>query len=309
MGSYKGPYRGNYFYDLELIGDTAYLTDNYGAVAVDVSDPRRPREVVRIDAGGACFAVTASEGYMYLGGGRGLMVVDISDPDSPRTVGDHDLAAEAYDLLVLASRLLIADNAGGLVIVDISDPQNLVEVSRLDTQGPCRGLSAAGATLYASDVGQGVLIVDIADMALPQLTGTIADTEGACGLKAAGELLQVHFHGEGVKLYDISEPELPALLGSIDPEWASNTYTPASPSPLPSEDSSAPALIEPYAGSGHLMAVRNGLRGVSVWDLADQSEPRLIGYYPTRGGSHGLHCRGDYVFSAMDRLIILTPAP
>jgi len=306
VGAYTGSYRGNYFYDVCVRGSSALLTDNHGAVVLDITDPTNPRETARLELGYSSFAVDASDGYLYVGGGAGLVIASFSEENSPVIVGEFETSGDLYDILVRPPYAFLADLDGWFEVVNVSDPSAPSKVSRLECQGSCRGLAIAGNTLYLSDFDAGLQIIDIADPTSPRVLETMPDTAGVSRLHADRELLAARILDQHVKLFDISTLTSPQLICTINAEYGANLVLTDNEQRPPSDASDPPAAVAPE-GAMRLLGIRNGKRGVSAYDVQDPWNPRLLGYYPIRGGCHGIDYSEGHLLAAMHKLLILKP--
>ena len=69
-----GSLRVGVAYDVDVEGDYAYVTNNEGAVVVDVGEPGRPKRAAKIDVGGSTFGIFVTDGVAYLASGDRLSV-------------------------------------------------------------------------------------------------------------------------------------------------------------------------------------------------------------------------------------------
>ena len=89
-------HQGTYSQQKAVAGEHAYIAGGEDGVAlwiVDVSDPKRPKEVTRY-GGWLTGGVAVQDNYAYLASGN-LHVLDVSDPGVPKEVGFFDTADES----------------------------------------------------------------------------------------------------------------------------------------------------------------------------------------------------------------------
>lgn len=149
----------------------------FGVVALDVTDPARPREIGHLNTPGWAGDLALDGRTLYVADGPGgLRVLDVADPAAPREIGALPTAVRAYGIDHAAGRVYVADNAGGLRIVDVADPTAPADLGAL-TFG-------AGAA-YGVAVGGDRAWVAIADgVARPTRAGSRSSTCPTRGARA-----------------------------------------------------------------------------------------------------------------------------
>jgi hypothetical protein len=189
-------------------GNTLYIAHMeapYGTTTVDISDPKRPRQLahIGIPAGWHSHKVRVSNGVMIVNHeqigndgdqsfGGGLGIYDVSKPDAPKlitkwgTSGGRGVHRYDFD----GRYAYISPTADGYVgnimmILDLADPARPAEVGRWWIPGQwkaggepypwdnwasprCHHPMRMGERLYVSYWHHGLFILDISDMAKPK---------------------------------------------------------------------------------------------------------------------------------------------
>jgi hypothetical protein len=202
-------------YDVYGEGGYAYVTNNDGAVIVDIHRPRRPRKVGTISIGEAAFGVFVQDELAYVvGGGNGVIIADVSDPANPKRLGVHRDGGVAWQIRVDGSYAYVADGPDGLEVLDVSDPSNPLEVANLDDGGVAVGIEVENSIVYLADARHGVEVIDVADPRAPRKIKTVPGTEGAWDVYVYGDLLYVASHGRGVKIVNTAGDTRFQVIGS-----------------------------------------------------------------------------------------------
>jgi hypothetical protein len=181
-----------------------HMRNPYGTSIHDVSDPRRPRELARVEmpAGWHSHKVRVANGVMIVNHerfgegspefGGGLGIYDVSKPDNPRLIAKWRTAGRGVHRYSFDGRYAyISPTAEGYVgnivmILDLADPARPVEAGRWWIPGQwaaggepypwdgftdprCHHPLRLGDRLYVSYWHHGIFILDISDLARPKL--------------------------------------------------------------------------------------------------------------------------------------------
>ncbi len=108
LGSLRLPARGTAF---RITGRTAVVGMGVaGAALLDLTDPRAPRLLARLEGMRFAYVGTAMDGRAYVAAGaQGVFVFDVTAPDRPRSLGVVRGFGFAADVLVQEGRLFILD--------------------------------------------------------------------------------------------------------------------------------------------------------------------------------------------------------
>jgi hypothetical protein len=105
--------------DVEVVGDLAYVPDEYGLHIFDVSNPAFPLALGAFDMPSVARDVEVVGDLAYVAdGGAGLRVIDVSNPAAPVELGALDTPDYAVDVAVAGDLAYVADYDSGLRILD-----------------------------------------------------------------------------------------------------------------------------------------------------------------------------------------------
>lgn len=149
-----------YFDDLVVAGDYAYLMGQSMVHIIDVSDPATPHEV------GSCggiwdAALTVAGDYVYIATYEwGLKIMDVSDPTSPHIIGSCETPGFYDNIAVAGDYAFIGTTRDNVRVFDVSDRTAPVEIGIWGApDGDC-WLDLDNGLLYAADGdGGGLWIV------------------------------------------------------------------------------------------------------------------------------------------------------
>jgi len=305
------PYPGDDVYaDVWGEGDYAYIGTHKGTGLgiVDISDPSAPTLVTTYAAtSGTPFKdVKVHDGIGYFAGeaGGGLHIVDLADPSTPTLlahVGSADGGhASVHNVFVADGFAYEADSrTETIVVLDVSDPANPFFVRNIVTPDTVfiHDVTVIGTRLYASGFGGSTYIYDIADVGslAPTLLGSVptgAQSHSSWVSSDGSLLISAQEISDGdVKIFDIANPAAPVLLSSVDrTSLGIDAFTPHNP----------------FLFDDTLLFVSWYEAGVIALDLADPSDPKLLGSYDTYpGGANGEDGNwGVYPLLGLDRVLL-----
>ncbi|MFG0243392.1 MAG: GC-type dockerin domain-anchored protein [Phycisphaerales bacterium JB054] len=217
LGTYDEERR--YFMDgLAVSGSIAVIAEyNDGVELVDVSDPRNPVHLARVDTPDHTHDVAIEGDYAYVvahnfDGEPEFVVLDISDPRDPTTVGS---STEIKGSFVVVDGNIACAYDTSLYIVDVSAPSKPVLLAKKSIHGSYQRVPQVrmgGGFAYAASP-YGVHIFDLSKpeadaVAILPKTGSGMDVDPSRGLLFAT-------HGHAMFVYDINDPTSPILLSTI----------------------------------------------------------------------------------------------
>ncbi len=215
------------FNDMRVDGNTAYLAAwGFGLMLADVSNPRAPTELGRLQAFFA-HTVDVADGLAYIANntnGPEFGIVDVSNPANPAFVASYGLTFSPAQVAIRDGVLYIAGYSNGdlasvgLRIIDVTDPLNAADLGFYDEE-----CEAAFEVKLVEDLAylacsNGLHVVDISDPGAPMRVGR----------GATEDLLDVHTSLEvrgnrawfgnpaGVVEYDVSDPANPVELEATE---------------------------------------------------------------------------------------------
>lgn len=199
-------------YDVHVVENYAYVTNNDGLMIIDIQNPRNPQKVGEVLCGGSFeFGIENDIAYITTVL-NGFVISNVSNPSSTQTLG-QDSVAGATRIAVLDLRAYVTYQGLGFKIFNISDPTNpdlLGEYS--DTRSD--GIKIKGNFAYFSNADVGLRVVNVSNPSLPQLVATVPQTGGACDIHITNDILYLGCWGAGIRVIDISDPSSPQILDS-----------------------------------------------------------------------------------------------
>jgi hypothetical protein len=231
-------------------------------------------------SGNFAYGLWSSEDDLY----SHLRVVNISDPRN--LVFIADLAIPRYagglfirDTIAFVTSFQIEDGST-LYLVDISDFENMAIISSIEfpEYQEAREIIVSGNYAYIACARE-FSVFNISQPTQPTYIGTI--NIGECGdMKEYGNTL--FLYGEyGLSIIDISIPGNPVLTDSFQFD---------------------PGIADVWKQADTLYFVSHGLSNsameMGILDIADLSQPRLIGGYNMPGASLDVSIKGNYAYVA-----------
>ena len=260
--------------------------------------------------------------------GMGTSVLDVSDRARPRVVrqwpappGSHTHKVQVADGLLLVNEEQFRGGepwTGGLVVYDLADPFDPQRIGRLDLGGKGfhRIVWTGGRWAHASAIPDGFddriwVVIDMADPTRPvEAARFVLDEPEPAGERYAahhalldGDVAYLGYDDAGMVVLDMSDMTAPRQIGRIS--WGGgSTHTCL---PLPGRKLVVATDEQTTDGPDAPQ------RLVHVVDVADPTEPRVVGVCPEperrhtalRYGPHNLHENraGSYV---SERFVFVT---
>ena len=201
-------------YDVHVVGNHAYVTNNDGLMIIDIHDPHNPQKVGEVLSGGA-LGVEIESNVAYIASVTGgFIITNVSNPSNPQLLGQNSVVG-AIRIAVLGSRAYVTYMGGGFKIFNISDltdPVLLGEYS--DTRSDA--IEVKHNFAYFANAEVGLKVVNISNPNSPQLVTTMPQTGGANDIHITDDTLYLGCWGAGIRVIDISDPTSPLMLDSYD---------------------------------------------------------------------------------------------
>ncbi|PKO19068.1 MAG: hypothetical protein CVU39_00520 [Chloroflexi bacterium HGW-Chloroflexi-10] len=253
-------------------GETAYVGAGPRLVIVDISEPENPQFLGRTEILPDLVENVVVDGdYAYVAAfSAGLFIVDVSDPNAPVVVGKKDGPEEAYGITFASPYIFIAGATGVLQAVDVSNPAQPEQIWSMDEFAMGTDVLVNGDYLYAA-MGD-LKIYDISEITQPELIATVP-FESALGdtlysIAIGGEMLYVFTQNGNMGIYDISNPELPDKKGAFSVGGGNISFNDI-------------AVKDLYVYLLNEM-------GLVIFDVIDEENPQLAGYYNISGAESRL---------------------
>jgi hypothetical protein len=221
VASYDTP---GFAFDVEIVGNHAYVADSSALLVLDIENPTSPQEVGRVIVGNMLWNVSLVGNYACVADRLGdLHVIDVSSDTSPRQVGHiwpGTIGSGIVGILAEGSFAYCTTEDGRFCVVDISKPDSLLLVSRLDRSGSGKIWQLAKYGNYVYAVGyMGLYIFDVSVPEAPMEVGGFAlgimDDNYGPYFKAAAVGNLLHFSDGDLRTLDLTNPTSPADAESI----------------------------------------------------------------------------------------------
>jgi hypothetical protein len=255
----------------------AYLADGGGGLRViDVSDPRRPFELVAYTPYEYVQDLELRGDLVYLAArGAGLRAVSIADLSRLGEIGALDTPGEARGLALAGEFAFVADHNRGLRIVAISEPARLTEVGFFDVPRVVRKVKVAGGRAFLADAERGFRIADVSAPRRMREIGHYDQGGLVEDFEIQGDLVYTA-QATGLQAVNVADPRNPVLVGEFRTR--------------------GPAATVHVAGNLAYVATRES--GLVILDVAQPEFMREISRYDTPGIAQDVFVSENYVFIA-----------
>ncbi len=256
-------------------GDRVYIGQGPRVVALDVSDPQKPRVLGEskvlpgLVTGLALEDDTLYASAMY----GGLHVLDVHDPAKITVTGTATPKTPGCDSLAIRDKkAYMACNPGGLFIADISNSKNPELLYTPDKPtGASISIALVGDYAYIANVTDYTLdIFNIQDPRNPEKVGAyslllLPEPEYTSGIissvRECGGHLCLAAGQDGLIIMDVTDPINPSVAGWLDTAPTSGLVV-----------------------DGTMVYLADDMEGIHVIDISDHKNPREVGLIPTRIG-------------------------
>ncbi|MFN8468833.1 MAG: hypothetical protein U0X20_24960 [Caldilineaceae bacterium] len=241
--------------------------------------------------GGSSLAITARDGYAFVGSSAEFAVVDIQDVQHPRRVAYLPLAAND---IVLDGEYAFVTNRSGLATIDLTAPGHPKLAASAPSAKALNGLAIAGHYAFAIAPEGGLFVYDVANPLHPQQVGFLRGSQLE-GIAVQDGFAYLATSG-GLRIVNVADPQRPTLTTfagiprPVEGVAVAGRYIYLSIMPgalliADATDPAAPVLaggvsLPTYAKSmkvvGDRIYVANGTSGVAVVDASDPQHPRLL---------------------------------
>jgi hypothetical protein len=311
---------------------TAYISNDYEVVAVDISDPTNPSHLGSISLDHSAGQLLAIDAEVYLSSqSRGLEIINFSNPSSPVLVRSYwpYFGIISPRLAVQNSIAYVANQSRGLVLIDISNREANPLIGRWNEGLGQYGSSILdGNLLYLSRGRRGLDILDVSDPATPLHIANIPALGEIGDFARSGDILYVvhnlepqnpadgqlliayQVNGPG-KLIQVGQYQFEGRGSSIVVEGtiaylsgvrylSSGGYLDIIDFSTPSSPQSVSKTYVPTWGAGIALknntAYMNAIEtGLYIFDVSDRTLPVTLGLYPLDFAG-GLEVKDDTAF-------------
>ena len=223
IGEFRAPWFSEMF-DVELVGEIAWVAGVGGLVAFDIRDPQTPAKFARYapspdsDTFGARFYHSAIGENLAYASGRldGISVINISNLNFflATDVRVHIEEGVSYEGLYLdANRLYACRHEKGLEIFDLVDDFiNSISIYQNLTNAWVVLVDAGIA--YVADGRGGLKILNVSDPNSVSELSAIATTAPARDVDVVDGIAYVAVGSQGLDIFDVSDPSNPVFLSN-----------------------------------------------------------------------------------------------
>jgi hypothetical protein len=260
-------------WEVEVVGDLAYISDFAGLRTVDVSDPTAPVEIDLATVPNWQHSLTIVDGLAYVTSDDpsrygGLSVFDLSDPRAPNEIGFLQLDG-ALEVAVEGETAYVTAYRSGLQAIDVSDPEAPIALGTLATPyGDARAFTTSNGFAYAIDrsgptTSGSLVIVDLSIPTTPAEVGTttVSGTAYDPEVSVVGDLAYITVGEEGLRVIDVSNPAAPIEISAIN----------------------TPGFAAGVTGVDRIAYIADGDAGLRILDFAKPTEPVEISVIDTPG--------------------------
>ncbi|MDK9698574.1 MAG: T9SS type A sorting domain-containing protein [bacterium] len=243
------------------IGDYAYIGSfGKGLRIVDVSNRYAPIEVNSVFSDRYPIDLTTIGNTIYSLASyrdRALQIVDVAAPQNPQLLGSFPLSFDAYGFDAKDGYGFIAYGTYGLRVVSV--PTNPTLIRSIDTIGFTRDIEIVDSTAFIAVDGGKLLVWNVADPMQPRQIFSYTFTGHPQSIAVSGQFCFVVDSDSGLRVFSADQTER-QQIATI---------------PIPNLLSIAVSGYHVYAACGY--------DGLKVYSLHNPFDPRLVGYYDTRG--------------------------
>ncbi len=274
---------------MSIRGNLAAVAATTGGLwLLDISDPRRPKQISNINNGGNTFDVTFSSNRLIMYDAQlwdvrhvngGVYIYDISDSTTPKLLSTFappplDFNADDGVTMCLDSNLLFLAQQQApnpphtyVEIVDIADPLHPYQVLQVTLPFFVTRMAARGGALYVASRGNGLSIFDYRSLpSFPRVDSVLSG--GTIFSVTLDDSVMFLRTGGDISVYDILQPATPELVSS----FIVNSTAP-------------PPYDLPLAGNFLYCQIVGTSSGIAAIDAADRHRFGIRGFIEEIGAS------------------------
>jgi hypothetical protein len=274
---------------------------SWGAQIYSVSDPANPRELGSMDA--VINDLCVKDTLCYAVGGDGLRIYNVASASEPRLVG---AVQDSGDLVNVANGYAFSAGRWVMNVHNVTDPTHPSWAN--SRGGPCYAMAVRRNLLFCSSVQpDNMTVLNISN---PLNITQVSEVDGYGGdglfVDDSYAYLPCDYERSGLFVIDVGDSSRPVMHDSIDPEGLQE-LDPYVPSPnsygyladyqggLVTLDLHDPdSISEAWSGykahsavdvsiDGQRAYIANDLSGLQIIDVADPTNPVLLGTFDTIG--------------------------
>lgn len=323
---------GGNAYDIEVVGDYAYLGQGQDLVVMDITDDDRSIEKGRVITSSVVRSVAVTGNYAYIANDDGLVTIDVTNPSTPKILDTLDIDGSPQEVAVSGNYAYVVSRVHSdreyhnkLEIIDVSNPAELTITGSYDTIGYANGVAVQNNYVYLADGHKGLIILNATEPSSPTPIA-IYDSVGVADIAVAGNYAYI---GEGAFIImNISDPSSPTLVskdeyipGTIESIEVSGNYAYLETTAylvdeyhdmleiVDISNATAPVDKSIYFGddkdsmnsiavSGNYVYIADDYGGFMKVDVTNPTSPALAHKYDSAGSVSDVAVSGDYAYLA-----------
>jgi hypothetical protein len=261
-----------YSYDLEIRGNTMYVTTADSVLVIEISIPSVPQPLgaFKIDYSYKCRLYK----NLIIGCGFSIKSIDISNLDQPLFINEINLGGvAAHNLIVKDDLVYVATDRLGLKIFSIDESGKLRFKKEHKTQSYAYAIAVKDETVFLAQSYQGILVFDVSNPSSPQMVSSIINENPTSLIIKDNYLLCSNY---GLQIFDISNPHYLVEITYVDLNTKSHEIK----------------II------GNMVYLASGTNGLIIFDVSDMYNPIKIGEYDTPGTAYGVDIKENLAYIA-----------
>ena len=108
-----------------------YALNDFGLVAVDISDQQFPVSVGTNYELNEARVIAKNGETLWIGSGKSLVAINIRNANEPKLINQYRLASQILDIEIKDDRLYVALGSGGVKILDVANPLRIEDLSTI----------------------------------------------------------------------------------------------------------------------------------------------------------------------------------
>ncbi len=296
---------GNYLF---ISGYSNFSVRTYLEV-FDISDTLNPTSVYLSNI---CYGLFPSikiiDNYLYFATSlvNGIKILEISDPANPVIIDSVMTEYSIFDMELSGDNLMMIGEFDSLITLDVSDPVNPYIAGANYNQGYSMNSKLIGNQLYFISDNDIISWFNVSDPPNPLLEGRYIPYSNTRDIAKFGHYVYTSVGWGGFRIFDVSDPVNPVGIGYYKTEYQStkirifngflflaDNYAGVRIFSL--ADPLRPELLSTvfFESNSRDMFFDNNLLyiacydGFRIVDIADPTNPVILGYYPTPHSHNG----------------------